>query len=196
MTDLRKLLHSLDSVEAIECPQDFDPDNIEHCARRVYAELRDVLEAEWLANKSEYTAHDLAMQNVELEFVEVSSVDTSSTKYSVRLRHNLIAFEGWDQVDDDNQGVTIVLSVYRQAVSGGSLLPSVRFSNFSDADGNTLATVTAPDVIPEDFLTLIVTSLERNGCVYVPFQILMSRYEGVLRESGRIFTWWQRYFEC
>jgi len=174
-----------------------DLDDFEKRARRVYHELLDFMQLVWRAKNEQHLVQDLIKSTIKnktkLSFVETTTSDPTCTECNLQLNQSCMQFRGWNAVEENEQGLSIVLSAFQEMIDSQIVWPTIRFSPFGgvvidNGELGSLATFTHPEVIPEYFKKMIIESLVGNGFVYVPYQELQV-------SDGRSRAWWQRYFE-
>lgn len=175
-------LKTLRELEPLE-----DLDDFEKRARQVYHELLDFLQLVWRAKAEQHLIQDLIKSTIKnktkLSFVESTTSDPTCTQCNLQLNQSFMQFRGWNAVGENEQGLSIVLSVYQGIVDSEIVWPAIRFSPFASLEieagtgieieskgGKGLASFTHPEAIPKYFQKMIFESLEDNGFAYVPYQ--------------------------
>ena len=180
-----------------------DLDDFEKRVRRVYHELLDFMQLVWRAKVEEHLVQDLIKSTIKnktkLSFVETTTSDPTSTECNLQLNQSCMRFRGWNALEENEQGLSIVLSAFQAMVDSQIVWPTIRFSPFAGAvidngDLGSLATFTHPEMIPEYFQKMIIESLVDNGFVYVPYQQLQCVCDTLRGGDKSIDNWWQRYF--
>ena len=153
-----------------------DLDDFEKRARRVYHELLDFIQLVWRAKNEDHLVRDLlnnALKNkTNLSFVETTTSDPTCTKCNLQLNQDFMEFRGWNAVEENEQGLSIVLYAFQEMIDSQIVLPTIRFSPFASEaeEASGLATFTNPEAIPQYFQKVIHESLEDNGFVYVSYR--------------------------
>jgi len=127
-------------------------ENVELRARQVFRELRDIVEADWLAKGSAGLGSELVFTDTGVEFSKQLVEFKCWRSYDDMSAEDKDIYYGWEL------GIRILLLVYKKEVYSGTMIPVVKFDELSNQ-----ATVTCPDLLPKYLKELIAESLERNG---------------------------------
>jgi hypothetical protein len=114
----------------------------------------------------------------------LASIESTVKKLSKKANST---FYVKDQIEDASFCAEAILG--QRTTSSGIYEQRLIFSNFGK-----MVTVNDPE-LPRSLILLIKEVLEEEGFHYIEFEMTESEYDGVIKDTDRIRTWFTRFFD-